>query len=383
MSFAHPCESRESTYHHEVPDSPPPGRASTDRPDFAGTRPDDSHVVPSHVVPSHVVPSHVVASDAADSYVAAGADLPDYDDLPELAATGMRHAWGVFGPGDRIGTMNLLQPKRVRRAVGLVQTGEVISLDLPLDVPDPPFFGRQAYQHHVVALNRNDMDDRLDNFHLQGSTQWDALGHVRCREFGFWGGRTENPTSERNELGIEQWAERGIVGRGVLIDIAGWAASKGAPFDALTPHTITADDLTSAIDAQGITLSVGDILCVRTGWIRDYRRLDRTSREHYAVAPEFAGLAGSESTARFLWNNHVAAIVCDNPAVEVVPIDPSAGSLHRRLIPLLGLALGEMFDLETLAARCRDGNRWTFLFTAAPLKIPGGLGSPGNALAIL
>ena len=70
-------------------------------------------------------------------------------------------------------------------------------------------------------------------------------------------------------------------------------------------------------------------------------------------------------------------------AVEVVPINPIDGSLHRRLIPLLGLALGEMFNFETLAARCRATDRWTFLFTAAPLKIPGALGSPGNALAIL
>jgi hypothetical protein len=66
-----------------------------------------------------------------------------------------------------------------------------------------------------------------------------------------------------------------------------------------------------------------------------------------------------------------------------VPGDPAVGSLHRRLIPLLGFALGEMFDFETLAERCRARGEWTFLFSAAPLKVPGGVGSPGNALAIL
>ncbi len=64
-------------------------------------------------------------------------------------------------------------------------------LDLPLDVPDPPLFGRQPYRHRVFALNRHEMDDALDDFHPQGSTQWDALGHVRCREHGFWGGESE------------------------------------------------------------------------------------------------------------------------------------------------------------------------------------------------
>ena len=86
--------------------------------------------------------------------------------------------------------------------------------------------------------------------------------------------------------------------------------------------------------------------------------------------------------ARFLWNAHPAALLCDNPAVEVVPGDPAIGSLHRRLIPALGLALGEMFDFETLADRCKADGRYTFFFVAAPLNLPNGLGSPGNAVAI-
>ena len=72
----------------------------------------------------------------------------------------------------------------------------------------------------------------------------------------------------------------------------------------------------------------------------------------------------------------------DPPAVEVVPGDPAVGSLHRRLLPTLGTALGEMFDLERLAAACRHDGRATFLFVAAPLHLPDGLGSPGNAVAI-
>jgi kynurenine formamidase len=289
----------------------------------------------------------------------------------------------VFGEGDRLGSMNMLSPDSVIAAATLVRTGEVISLDLPLDVPNPPFFGRQPYVHEVFPLNRNEMDDRLQNFHLQGSTQWDALGHVRCREHGYWGGRTDDPTSATNELGIEQWADRGIVGRGVLIDVAGWAESVGRPFNAFAPVPITYEDLASTVESQSVSLEPGDILCIRTGWVGEYRQLDQTGRIAYAKSPTFAGLAADEAMARYLWNAHPATVVCDNPAVEVVPTDPAIGSLHRRLIPLLGMALGEMFDLETLAIRCRDQQRSTFLFTAAPLKITGGLGSPGNALAIL
>jgi hypothetical protein len=309
--------------------------------------------------------------------------LPDFDALPLIPGLGLRHAWDVFGAGDVLGSINLVTPERVARAAALVRTGEIVSLDLPLDLPDPPLFGRKRYEHVVVALDRNDMDDRLDGFHPQASTQWDALNHVRCREHGFWGGRTANPTAGHNGLGIEHWAEHGIAGRGVLIDVAGWHAQAGRSFDALETRAIPVADLEAALAAQGTVLEVGDIVCMRTGWVGSYRGLDTEARRTYAGRPRSAGLHAGEEMARFLWNAHPAALCCDNPAVEVVPGDPAIGSLHRRVLPTLGLALGEMFDFETLARRCRDARRWTFFFVAVPLKLPGGVGSPGNAVAIL
>ncbi len=307
---------------------------------------------------------------------------PAFDDLPLLEPLGLRHAWEVYGPHDTLGSVQLLSADRVVAAAGLVRTGEVISLDLPLDLPNPPLFGRQPYRHEVFALSRNEMDDRLDNFHLQASTQWDALSHVRAREFGFWGGRTENPSTGHNDLGIDRWADHGIVGRGVLVDVGAHLAAVGAPVDPFTETMIPADALEDALAAQGVELREGDVLCVRTGWTTGYRALDEAGRNRVATEPRFCGLRPDEAMARFLWDRGVAALCCDNPAVEPVPGDASVGSLHRRVLPLLGLALGEMFDLDALAARCRADGRWDFLFVGVPLKVPGGIGSPGNAVAI-
>ena len=53
------------------------------------------------------------------------ADLPRYDDLPVLDELGLRHAWGVFGEDDRLGTVNLLTPDRVAAAAAGVRRGEV------------------------------------------------------------------------------------------------------------------------------------------------------------------------------------------------------------------------------------------------------------------
>jgi kynurenine formamidase len=86
--------------------------------------------------------------------------------------------------------------------------------------------------------------------------------------------------------------------------------------------------------------------------------------------------------ARFLWDSGAAAVAADNPTVEVAPGDHRIGSLHRRLIPMLGFAVSELLDLERLADLSAADGRWDFLFVASPLNMPGGIGSPANALAI-
>jgi hypothetical protein len=56
--------------------------------------------------------------------------------------------------------------------------------------------------------------------------------------------------------------------------------------------------------------------------------------------------------------------------------------MHFRLIPLLGMPIGELWWLDDLAADCAEDGVYEFFFTSAPLNVPGGVGSPPNALAI-
>jgi kynurenine formamidase len=235
--------------------------------------------------------------------------------------------------------------------------------------------------HTIFGIDRNTVDDRLDSFHPQASSQWDALRHVRAREHGYFGGYTDD-TEAGNALNIGIWAKRGIIGRGVLADIPAYQARNGTAWDPFANNTVSAETLRSVLDTQGVSLIGGDILCVRTGWLDAYRDLDRTEREAMAASPASAGLCGDDAMARWIWDHEIAAIVVDNPAVEAVPGDPSIGSLHRRLLPLLGQALGELFDLDDLAAHCWRTGRFEFLFTAVPLNLPAGVGSPANAVAL-
>ena len=296
---------------------------------------------------------------------------------------GLRHAWGVFGADDQLGAVNFLTAERVRRAITLVHTGDVFNVVLPLTAFNPPLYGRAPLEHTLFQPDRNSWDDRLDTFYLQGSTHWDGLRHIRAREFGFWGGATdETLTAGPGLLGIEHWVEHGFVGRGVLLDVAKKYEAEKPGYDPFQERSVTAADLQETADLQGVELQPGDILCIRMGWMGKYAALDEAGRTAASSSYVFVGLAADEELSRWLWNRNIVAVACDNPAAEVSPGDPAVGSLHRRLVPLLGMVLGELFDFESLAEACAADRRYDFLFVSVPLNLPGGVGSPANAIAI-
>jgi kynurenine formamidase len=319
--------------------------------------------------------------------VSAPAPYVRYDELPVLPASGVRHAWDVFGRDDALGTLNRLTDGAVQGAAQLVQSGRRIGLSLPLELPDPPLFGRQQFTHEVFAQGRNEWDERVDNLYSHASTQWDGLQHVRAREDGFYAGIDDDPRAGSARLGIDHWARIGIVGRGVLIDVAAHAEQSG-DWDPFGAHAVEAGQVQEVLAAQGSTLREGDILCLRFGWVDRYLELAADERRSLAerlndpARRAWAGLRADEATARFLWDSGAAAIACDNPAVEVAPGNAADGSLHRRLIPGLGFALGELFDLGELSRTCSELGRFEFLFASIPLNITGAVGSPAAAVAV-
>jgi kynurenine formamidase len=306
--------------------------------------------------------------------------LPSYDELPELGNLGVRHSWGVLPKS--LGTLALLNEGTARAGAASVSSGRSFGLSLPLDTLDPPLFGRKAVGHSVFEASRNTYEDTVDSYNPQSASQWDGLGHIRARELGFYGGITDDDEA-RTELGIHHWATRGIVGRGVLLDVARYFADTGQVWDPFSGDTIGVDVLEETAAAQNLILGTGDILCVRIGWTAEYKRRKAEGEEMSSAGDRFSGLSAAESMARFLWNTGFAAVCSDNPAIESAPGRREDGSLHRRLIPSLGFALSELLDLDELASACAQERRWSFLFTAAPLPVVGAVSSPANAVAVL
>lgn len=311
--------------------------------------------------------------------------LPPNAELPVRPGLPPTCAWAVFGADDQVGTLNLITSDTVAHAASLVRRGVIFPLNWRVDHPGPAIMGRASLRRtQVTSLDPPVSDDYLDSYYPQSSSQWDALKHVGNRTYGFYNGRSIADvlhSEDETLLGIQTWADRGIAGRFVLADVARFFATRGG-LDPTQSIAITPEDIEATLSAQNVTLECGDILLIRFGWLRWYEELLIDERKALAGKPMFPspGLAPDDHTIEWLWNHRVAALATDNPMVEVMPA--AEDQLHYRLIPLLGMAVGEMFYLERLADDCAASGVYDGLFTAAPLNIPGGSGSPANAIAL-
>jgi kynurenine formamidase len=214
---------------------------------------------------------------------------------------------------------------------------------------------------------------------LQCSTQWDGLGHVFDHGIA-WNGRTgaEVVTSEGDfATGIERIAAP-VIGRGVLLDVGRVLGEDGELPDGCP---ITSADLTEVIRRQGETSAVGrgDIVLVRTGQLTRVRRGDGWGGYAGGPAP---GL--SFETAGWLHGTEIAAIATDTWGFEVRPNEfpDSFQPLHQVALPHIGLLVGEMWDLDALAADCAADGVYEFFLAAQPLPFTRAVGSPVNPIAV-
>jgi len=336
-----------------------------------------------------VAPKAAKARPAASKGVqrALAVKIPGYDDLPVRAGAPAGAAWGVFGDDDEVGTINLLTPERVIAAAASIRSGKVFALNLPINIPDPPLFTRGKHTHTVKIFPNAEfvLDDYLDNFYPQSSSQWDALAHVKHPVYGAYNGIPDNQMTGRGgmRLGIDNLARRGIAGRGVLADVARYYDRVGKSINFTKAESIPLDDVQAALEEEGVALRAGDVLLIRIGWTKFYLSASEEIKAELAKETVVPGIEASKRTARWLWDNHLAAVASDSPALEALPKPAEETEfLHFHMLAFFGMPIGEMWNLEGLAADCAADGRYDFFLTSAPLNIPGGVGSPPNALAI-
>lgn len=300
--------------------------------------------------------------------------------------------WGRWGEDDDVGRVNLLDPVCVLAAAAEIVSGRRFSLALPLADPngDPSMPGRAAAEHvmthdaghYADGRSRPGVggiqytEDRI-SFNCHGTTHMDALGHAFADGLLWNGHRADTTTGGLRHAGIAELAERAVVGRAVLVDIA---RSEGV--SQLAMHrVITLQDILGALARQQTRLRAGDTLILRTGSLKTF--YEHGPAAFYADFDE-PGITYEPELLDFFIENDIAGLGTDTLANER-PHSELLGAdwpLHVLLQRNLGIVFHEGLWLEEWARDCAQDGRYAAFYVAAPLRIVGGSAAPMNPVAV-
>ena len=302
--------------------------------------------------------------------------------------------WGKWGPNDEIGTLNFTSAEDIVAAARLVKKGKVISLALNFDHTGPqgakskyPSMGRTNPIHTMLRTGTDAYSGVLDKrgiraaddmvvMPLQCGTQWDGLGHVFYENY-MWNGYDcrEVTTAGAQKCGIEKTKNK-MVGRGVLLDVARFKGVESLD----DGYGITCKDLDDCAKAQKVEMKRGDYVIVRTGMMQRCQKLGSWDGYPGGDAPGFAF-----ETLEWIKRVELAALASDTWGCEVRPNETEEGinqPWHWITIPIMGMTMGEIFELKELGEDCAADKVYEFLFVAPAIPITGAVGSPVNPLAI-
>jgi kynurenine formamidase len=324
--------------------------------------------------------------------------------------------WGDFGPDDQIGKLNLLTPQRRLNAAKEIKEGRVFQLSLPLDYPggnalfqyrhEPRFVHEKRGEGHNYNFRLSNVSQEFCDvvsddavvLYTQYSTQWDGLSHVgqmfdaigdgtleKVYYNGYRGGvDIVGPDDAPGGYGaaalsMEAFATAGVQGRGVLVDLEALYHRERA--------VVGYEDMMRALDLQKIAVETGDFLCLYTGFADLVLKMNKKP-DQAILSQSCAALDGRDDRLlNWITDSGLVAICADNFAVEAYPARPAKGEsfpglpLHNHCLFKQGIHLGELWSFSELAGWLRANNRWRFMLTAPPLRLPGAVGSPVTPIA--
>lgn len=282
--------------------------------------------------------------------------------------------WGRWGKEDQIGALNLVTREKRRQAAALVRDGVTVSMARPANT-EPGVDNPRPYQHRMFQAGPESGSDELSvSFHGYAHTHVDAFSH-RFYDEKMWNGfSTRDVTMEKGaQKGSIFSVREGIFTRAILVDVP---LLRGVPY--LEPGTrIFVEDLEAWEARAGVRVSPGDALLIRTGrWVR------RARLGPWDPMRTTAGL--DASVIPWLHARGVAVLGSEAVHDATPPINLDVGRLpvHDFSLIMLGIHLFDDMDLDAVAGAAQAAQRWEFLFSAAPLPIVNGTGSPINPIGV-
>jgi kynurenine formamidase len=281
---------------------------------------------------------------------------------------------GRWGNDDEAGTLNLITPEKRIQAAGLVRSGTVLSLGQDLSTVASPL-NPDPIVHRMLYLEHDDPHGCIDSVeivpHGFAVTHMDAIGHVYFHGESYNGRRAAEMVTIRGiESGSIHALRDGIVTRGVLLDVA---RARGVSW-LEAGDGVTLDDLQRAEAMSGVTVSAGDAIFVRVGTAA------RIATQGDGDPSVRAGL----TAACLPWIHEREIAVYSGDCIEQQPSPYPNVPLPLHMIGLaaMGLVFVDNPSIEDLGAHALETGRYEFLFTCAPLRIPGATGSAVNPLAV-
>ncbi|MEV6903877.1 cyclase family protein [Amycolatopsis sp. NPDC051372] len=251
------------------------------------------------------------------------------DEVPAVAhlLAGAPRNWGRWGEDDEVGTLNPSSPARAAPRRYMVQDQGSWYGPEPPDLP-----GGARYADDVVVS------------HLQGSTQYDALGHVWYDDTLYNGYDAATTIGGLRKASVLPIAERGVVGRGVLVDLAGFRGKRHLDRD----ETFTHEDLTAAAAAQGVEIRPHDVLLINTGWLEFFYSVPR--EEFFGESYQEPGLIYTPELAEWFQAMEIANLATDTIGNEVLIDPPQRHHVARPLCADAQPRLGVHRDLRPARA---------------------------------
>ena len=279
--------------------------------------------------------------------------------------------WGRWGEDDEMGAANLMTPAKRKEAAGLVRSGTTVSLAHDF-LTEPAEDVREPYQLQMsINDEAQNSGDRIEvYFHGISYSHLDGLCHVFYQDTLYNGHDYRDVvTDDGCSLMDTTQMKDGLVTKGVLVDMA---RLKGVPY--LEPGTkLYVEDIEAWEEQAGVRIGSGDALLLRTGrWAR---------REAMGAGGAMSGW--DASVMPWMAERDVALLGADSvhEAPDTVP-GLGFNPIHRFAIVSRGMNLLDNLDLEAAAETAARLNQWDFMLVIAPLRVPGGTGSPVNPLAI-
>jgi kynurenine formamidase len=288
--------------------------------------------------------------------------------------------WGRWGADDELGASNLITPAKRKQAAALVKEG--LSVSLAHDViQEDAADGGTRLDRVVVNVSPSGASDRYQysgTYHGAIHSHLDAVDcHVMFEGKGYNGRPMEDIKAAGGCPKGSILAQRnGIFTRAILFD-ATRLPGKATPQGWLEPGTaIHARDLEALEKIQRVKVAPGDVILLYTGrWKR------RAALGPWKTAE---GFAGYQADVAYFMKERGVSFIGHDAWNDVAPhgFPPAVGlPLHRLALVALGVSIFDNLDFEEAVAVARRLNRWEFLFTAAPLRIEKGMGSPLNPIA--